>query len=110
MQAIAMWPRSLGIPRNRIQTTALATISDLCDFYTTRVFNDEKSESEATQVTLMSDNVDEFMEALGDVWGLDWEVIAKIPDEETQQQAKKRRQHLLGHTTEEGPSARMRTE
>jgi hypothetical protein len=93
-----------------MQEIALATINYLCDFYTTGVLNDEKSESEATQETLTSDNVDEFMEALGDVWGLDWEVIANIPDEETQQQAKKRRHYLLGHDTEEGPSVRPRTE
>ena len=95
---------------NKIQETALATISDLCDFYTTEVLNDEKSESEATQVVLGSDNVDEFLETLGGVWGLDWEVIANIPDEETQQQAKKRRHHLLGYATAEGPSVRPRTE
>lgn len=39
---------------------------------------------------LLSDNVDEFIETLGDVWGLDWEIIANILDEETQQQAEER--------------------
>lgn len=92
---------------NKNQKIALATIGDLCDFYTTGVLSDDKSD--ATPVMLLSVDVDEFMEALGDVWGLDWEIIANIPDEETKQEAKKRRHHLLGYATEER-SVRPRTE
>jgi hypothetical protein len=93
-----------------VQEITLALINELCDFYSTTVLNDDKSDGEATQVILMSDNVDEFMEALGDEWGLDWEVIANIPDGETYQQARKRRHYLLGYATEGGPSVRLRTE
>ena len=72
--------------------------------------NDERSESKATQVSPIPDNVDEFMEALGDVLGVDWDIISAIPDNETRQQAKKRRHDLLGYAAEESPSIRQRTE
>jgi hypothetical protein len=42
-----------------------------------------------SSVIVGSHNVDEFIEALGNVWGLDWDVTANIPDEETTQQARK---------------------
>lgn len=57
---------------------ALNTITDLVKFYGVSVWSDDQSESDVTQVILQDRTVDEYMEALLDQWGMDWQKVLKL--------------------------------
>ena len=57
---------------------ALRTIRELAKFYNVAILSDEESESDATDVVLDELTVDEYMEALLDEWGLDWQKVLKL--------------------------------
>lgn len=42
------------------------------------ILSDEESESDATGVMLQDRSVDDYMEALLDEWGMDWQKVLKL--------------------------------
>lgn len=92
---------------NTKQERALATLERLLNFYGLQIFSDDRSESDATEIALSPANVDEHMEALADEWGLEWQDIARIPDEEPNVLAAKKRGSVFW---EQGRHVRAREE
>ncbi|KAI2082590.1 hypothetical protein LOZ36_005891 [Ophidiomyces ophidiicola] len=83
-----------GIPlprRNTLQLESLRKIEKLASFYNIAIINDNQSETDATEVDLHPSNVDDFLEALADEWGLEWYDIMRIPDNEPNLLAGKKR-------------------
>ena len=48
------------------------------------MFSDEQSESDATELDLNGFTVDEYMEALLDVWGMNWQNVINLVRQHTQ--------------------------
>ena len=53
-------------------------IETLAKFYNVKLLSDEESESDATEVILQELTVDNYMEALLDEWGMDWQKVLKL--------------------------------
>lgn len=57
---------------------ALKVIEALAEFYNVIVWSDNESESEATEVAIQDWSVDDYMDALLDEWGMDWQKVLKL--------------------------------
>jgi len=63
----------------------------LTNFYEVHAFSDDQSESDATEVDLTDSTVNEYMEVLLDVWGMDWQKVIKL----VRQHAQTPKQHAV---------------
>ena len=57
---------------------ALHTIRELAKYYNVVIWSDDESESDATEVMVQELTVDDYMEALLDEWGMDWQKVLKL--------------------------------
>lgn len=60
------------------------TIESLTEFYGAVIYSDDEDESDATEVILDADTVDEHMEALLAKWGMNWYEIVRLGEKHTQ--------------------------
>lgn len=68
------------------QQKALRTILELVEFYDIKIYSDEESESDATEVILDELTVDEYMDALLAEWGMEWQKVLKLGMQHMQSQ------------------------
>ena len=71
------WAKTVFI-KAQAKQKALHTISEPANFYSITVWSDEESETDATEVWLQEMTVDNYIEALPTVWGMDWQKVLKL--------------------------------
>ena len=87
---------------------ALHTISELAKFYNTVILSDEESESDATEVVLQELTVDDYMEALLDEWGMDWQKVLKVGMQHMQPQPQQAGVKRAGDANSRGEKKKTR--
>lgn len=87
---------------------ALHTISELAKFYNIILWSDDESESDATQVVLQELTVDDYMEALLDEWGMDWQKVLKLGMQHTQAQPQQAGVKRAGDANSRGEKKKTR--
>lgn len=87
---------------------ALHTISELANFYSVTIWSDEESESDATEVLLQEMTVDDYMEALLDEWGMDWQRVLKLGMQHMQAQPQQAGAKRLGDASSRGEKKKTR--
>ncbi|WEW56324.1 hypothetical protein PRK78_001767 [Emydomyces testavorans] len=64
--------------KTQAKREALRTLRELAEFYQVAVYPDHQSESEATEKITAKWSVDDYMEALLDEWGMDWQKVLRL--------------------------------
>lgn len=88
---------------------ALATIETLAKFYDLTLWTDEESESDATEVMLQDLTVDDYMEALLDSWGMDWQMVLDLGRKHFQAQPQQAGAKRAGDASSRGEKKKKKT-
>lgn len=87
---------------------ALHTINELAKFYNIIIFSDDESESDATEVMLRETTVDDYMEALLDEWGMDWQKVLRLGMQHMQAQSQQAGAKRAGDASSRGEPKKAR--